>query len=350
MVERANCPGCGAPLALSDQEAIITCPYCGSDAKVVRRLRVIEPDLPLVEPKAEAVDGSKDYDSWSAERLIHAIASEDYSVEEKVKMGKALDSWSHAKEKTTLFVPFIIKTMVQSSKEVDDALKGILGKLICSKNPKFRLAVINAARKYAFQTPGSKGLLFALSLGNAGTVKLLLDIAEWADSKLADEYAKAALIGVQTAIGRESKRRTICVQILLYRYMEVSPVVQNWIARFLSNHFDVGYRDIREDVIRLVEDCALEKAALAPKLINGLKKCRGAKDKDEYIQRLQQLPQLRTVQAKRAACVSLGRPPDGMSEEDLSESKALLTQWSEDEGMAELQKAAQQVLPYFPEN
>ena len=148
MVERANCPGCGAPLPLGDLEAIITCPYCGSDAKIVRRLRMIEPDLPLVEPPAEEGDKSKQFDSWSAEQLIHTIATEGHSIEDKVAMGKALDSWSHVNEKTSSYVPFLIRTMMKSPPEVDDALKGILGKLICSDNPKLRLSVINAARSF----------------------------------------------------------------------------------------------------------------------------------------------------------------------------------------------------------
>ena len=192
-------------------------------------------------------------------------------------------------------------------------------------------------------------MIFALSLGDAGTVKLLLDIAEWADSKLADDYAKAALIGVQTAIGREAKRRTVCMQILLHRYLDVSPVIQNWINRFLANHFDVGYVDVREEVIALVEDCALENNSLAPKLINALKKCRRAKDKEAYLTRLDQLKRLRTKAAKRGACVSLGHPPEDLLPEELVTARALIEQWSQDEDDKELQKAAKQVLEYLPD-
>lgn len=348
VIDRANCPGCGAPLPLDGVEAIITCPYCGSDSKVIRRLRAIEPDLPLIEPPDEMGDPAKDYASWSTEQLLAGLQG-DASDEDKIEMAKALDCWPRANEKTAAYVPFIIETMLAASEELDGALKGILGKLICEGKPKLRLAVIDGGRKYGFGTPGSKGLLWALSLGDAGSVKLLLDIAEWADSKLADEYAKAALVGVQTAIGREKKRRTICVQILLHRYIYVSPVIQNWITRFLRNHFDVGYVDVHDDVITLIEDCSVENAALIPRLVNALRKCGKARTVESFRSRIEQIPMLKSEKAILAACESLGRPCDGVTKADLSRAIEVLTPLCADDQEEQIRLAAEKAKQYFNE-
>src|SRR5277367_5855849 len=40
---RAQCPDCGAPLALVDHRPLVVCNYCGGTAAVERRLRTIEP-------------------------------------------------------------------------------------------------------------------------------------------------------------------------------------------------------------------------------------------------------------------------------------------------------------------
>jgi DNA-directed RNA polymerase subunit RPC12/RpoP len=43
---RAQCPDCGAALALLDQGALVRCQYCGGTAVVERRLRTLEPVIP----------------------------------------------------------------------------------------------------------------------------------------------------------------------------------------------------------------------------------------------------------------------------------------------------------------
>jgi DNA-directed RNA polymerase subunit RPC12/RpoP len=42
---RAQCPDCGAALALIDSGAMVQCEYCGGTSLVERRLRTIEPNL-----------------------------------------------------------------------------------------------------------------------------------------------------------------------------------------------------------------------------------------------------------------------------------------------------------------
>jgi hypothetical protein len=178
--------------------------------------------------------------------------------------------------------------------------------------------VITAGEKYGFSYPGSKGLVFALSLGDAGTVKLLLDIAEWA-SKTGDEnYAREALIGVQTAIGRESSRLQTCMEILMYRFLYVSKFVQEWLARFLHNHFDVGYTFMHGWMLELIDDCRSENRDLIPLLRKALDKCRRAENRQEFRRRLAAFSYLQSREAKAAACSSLGDPPEDTGEEEIN--------------------------------
>lgn len=39
--DRAQCPDCGAALKLKDQQAVVSCRYCGGEAVVERRLRTL---------------------------------------------------------------------------------------------------------------------------------------------------------------------------------------------------------------------------------------------------------------------------------------------------------------------
>ena len=252
-VFKAFCPGCGAPLKLKGSQAIITCQFCGLESKVEMRLRKIEPDIPRVPPPKTAGNPENPYTKWSTSQLVYGIlTSED--TREKIRMADALDEWFHVNEKMAGWVPDIVEVMLKSEPELDKELAGILGKLICSDNPKFKQRVIKAGEKYGFRKNGSHGLLFALSLGDAGTVKLLLDIAEWASQQGLKEYADKALIGVQTAIGRETSDGYlhVCVEVLTYRLPYLSGTVQEWIFRFLRNHFDVGYTFLYPRFIELV--------------------------------------------------------------------------------------------------
>jgi len=340
--ERANCPGCGAPLELTSDQAVVTCPYCGSDAKVVRRLRSIEPDLPLVPPPSQSGNPAAEFDRWNTEQLVHGILN-DQTLDRRVAMAKALDAWSHVGDEAADYVPCIVETMLGAPPELDKALSGILGKLVCSKSLRHRQRVIAAGRAYGFRGRGSKGLVFALSLGDAGSVKLLLDIAEWADSTLNEPYATEALIGVQTAIGREKDRRRVCVEILLYRFLYVSPFIQQWIAKYLRNYFDVGYHDVREAVLDLLEDCVHENPQLVSKLVAALKKCGRADDRDEFRRRLHHLQTLKTVEARRAACMCLGHLPNDGTADDRALAAEMLGSFTDAED-DELRTSASEAL------
>ena len=318
-INRVNCPGCGAPLTLKGSQAIITCRYCGCDSKVIRALRRVEPDLPPITLPRKEGDPEKDYERWGSEALINGILNEK-DLEKRIAMAEALDSWSHAKKEMTRWIPLIVEIMEKSPPSLDKALSGIVGKLICHDDLKIKEQVILAGERYGFNIKGSKWFLFSLSLGSEATVKLLLNIAEYASLKEGGEdYAESALAGVQTAIGRISNRERlkISMEILLYRLFYVSGQVQEWILRFLRNHFDVGYSFMYGSVAELIDDCVHEKPDLIPGLLKALLKCRGPEDRNELNHRLSVLETLQSDEAKYAALKAFGSPRQDTKPEDI---------------------------------
>lgn len=307
-VERAICPGCGAAHELEGGHAIMTCRYCGSQSKIELRLRSIEADLPEVPPPEAEGDPEKDFSHWGTEALIRGILY-GTDLELQILMAEALDEWPHTNATMEKYVPLYVAFMVSAQKRLDKAMRGVLGKMICNDTLSRRAAVIRAGWKYGFVLDGSHGLLFALSLGDAGTVKLLLDVAESAARANDTEYAHQALMGVQTAIGREAKLRHVCNQILLHRLPYVSGQVEEWILGHIRREFDVGYRQPSSWVLEMIDDMVSERPDLVPKLRHAHDKCGAADSDQEMDRRLHLVRKLRTEEARLAAVATLGHPP-----------------------------------------
>lgn len=314
VAERAHCPGCGAALALAELERIVLCQYCGTESRIVRRLRVLEPDLPDGPPPKPPIDPAKDYAKWGTEALVWGILNGS-DLPEQIAMATALDNWPHANETMGRLLPHYVAFMLTAHPDLDKAMRGVIGKLICSDKLKLRNLAIRAGQRYGFSHPGSMGLLFALSLGDAGTVKLLLEIAEWASEHGYADYAKEALIGVRTAIGREAHYRHLCNQILIDRIPQVHGQVADWLINHVRLEFDVGYRQHREHVLELLDDMVAERPDLAEPLAKALRPCRNAEDLEQWRTRIRQVPRLRTTPARHAALETMGQPPNDMTPE-----------------------------------
>jgi hypothetical protein len=314
---RAHCPGCDFPLPLEAQGGIVSCPYCGTSSLVERRVRTLEPVIPQVPPPDTPHDPSKAYEDWGTARLVAGILRDNEPVEERVAMAKALDAWFHVNEEMASYVFALVELMAGSPAELDMALSGILGKMLCSDTLSFRQVIIAAGERFGMRSPWSAGLVDALSLGDGVTVRLLMDLAAWGSLQGDERYTEAALMAAQTAIGREQAYRTACMEILLHRFLYASPQIREWISRYLRCHFDVGYTDLFAQVLELIDDCARENASLIPSLQEALRFCRRAESANEYGDRCAAIASLQSPDARRAGCRSLGYPPGGMDEEEI---------------------------------
>ncbi|MBK9976121.1 MAG: IBR domain-containing protein [Planctomycetes bacterium] len=326
--ERAHCPGCGASLELAAQQALMTCRYCGTDCMVIRRLRRLDPHLPDGPPPKPPVDPSKDYAHWGTEALVGGILAGG-ELSEQIAMAKALDQWPHSNATMARLLPHYVSFMLTAPETLDHAMRGVIGKLICSKDLKLRNAAIVAGQRFGFAAPGSKGLLFALSLGDAGTVKLLLEIAEWAAENGLPDYCKHALYGVQTAIGREADYRHVCNEIVLNRLPYTTGQVQEWILNHMRLEFDVGYREPRLPVLHMIDDMATEKPELVARLEKAMGPQRSAESWSQWQQWLDDIGRLRHVQARRIAMQTLGQPPHDTDPGTIAPAVAKLEAWLE---------------------
>ena len=320
----------------------MTCRFCGSESMVVRRLRRMEPPLPDGPPPKPPIDPSKDYGSWGCEALVWGILN-GTDVAEQIKMAKELDAWphTHCKAMPGLLTQYVAY-MLTAPAELDKAMCGILGKLICGDDLKLRNLTIRVGQKYGFTKPGSKGLLFALSLGDAGTVKLLLEIAEWANEHGDPDCCKEALIGVRTAIGRERDYRHVCNEILLHRLPYTTGQVRDWLLQHIRLEFDVGYRQHRHWVLQLIDDMVSEQPELIEPLNHCLAKCGSAQTPDDFRARVYAVASLRTKEARLSALISIGRPhhetPPEATQELLDQLKPLLDQPEFSEPVARILK------------
>ncbi|MCF6227816.1 MAG: hypothetical protein L3J82_03990 [Planctomycetes bacterium] len=302
--ERATCPSCGAFLTLRAEQAILQCKYCGTNCKVVRRLRRLDPNLPSENP-VEKYDLNVEFSHWNTAQLMTGILS-DETLERKLAMAKALDAWPHVNETAVKYLAAYVKYMLSAPPELDKAMCGIVGKLICSDKLEFVNAVIRAGQQYGYVNPGSQGLLFALSLGSAATVKLLLDIGEWASVNGTPDYTEKALQGVRTAIGRSgSEDRHVCNRIAINRLPDVTTTVRDWILYHIHLEFDVGYTQHRGWVLSMIDDMASEKPELVPLLQESMRRCGGAKDVGQWESFLRAIPIYRTDEARLSALKTL---------------------------------------------
>lgn len=287
IAERAHCPGCGAALELETIEPVVHCQFCGTPSRILLRLRRAEPELSYdYKPPQSHPDPEHDPRRWSFEQLLTALHG-DHSLERKIELARALDNWPHARPENACWLPALLKLMGDAPAELDRALAGVIGKMICSDDLELKRAVLDFGWAHAFAPRGTPGLLFALSLGDAATVKLLLEVGDQASRRGNADYSLKALQGVRTAIGRERHRRVDCTRVLLYRFLELSRPVQEFVTDFLRHQFDVGYTDHLPETVEVLEDClGRDLPELAQKLKDATRKCGRPKDQADLESRL----------------------------------------------------------------
>ncbi|MEE9312892.1 MAG: hypothetical protein V3V10_10845, partial [Planctomycetota bacterium] len=332
--ERATCPSCGAVLTLRAEQAILQCKYCGTNCKVVRRLRRLDPTLPSENP-TEKYDLAVEYSRWNTAQLMAGILS-DETLERKLAMAEALDSWPHVNEVAVKYLSAYVKYMLTAPPELDKAMCGIVGKLICSDKLEFRNAVIRTGQQYGYVNPGSQGLLFALSLGSAATVKLLLDVSEWASASGTEKYLEQALIGVRTAIGRcSSEDRHVSNRIAINRLPYVTDKVRDWILYHIHLEFDVGYTQHRGWVISMIDDMAIEMPELIEPLTESMRRCGGAKYPAQWESFIRAIPIYRTDEARLAALKTMKHPPSETPPEKAEMAVKILKPYLNNEQLAD---------------
>lgn len=267
-------------------------------------------------------------ETWDFEALLYTLNSSQ-DREMQLRVAKIMDSWTRVREENLKWLPALLNSLRNFDEELCHKAAGIVGKFLCSSDqPELRGAVLDMLPDYIFLPKGNPGIVRAASLANAATVRLLLDTARHAARAGEEEYAKQALIGVQTAIGRERNERKVAVCILIHHLFEVEPLVSEWILRHLRNQFDVGYTDIVGEVLEALDDALEERPDLVESLERALAKCSRPKNSEDLALRLSAYRCLKNPRAKERA-LGLVRPTYPLTQSDtdlVMETLSLLAQ------------------------
>ena len=111
---------------------------------------------------------------------------------------------------------------------------------------------------------------------------------------------------------------------------ETNPTISSQAAKLRTEHVEL-FLNLNQ-VIELAESCFLEKPELVPALSRALKRCASPKNRDEMAERLKQISALRTAEARRLACETIGSAPEDLTAADAEALRTILSSCSETKG------------------
>ncbi len=298
--EAATCWGCGAPLEVPGDQALVRCPQCGSESKIERRLRALPPDVPV----------EADEDRETVELLERLERSKDLA--ERVTLAQdAFEGWSYINRTLARRVGRLMD-MMRGDVRLAHALGEAIGKLLCDEDVTLQNAVVRQAEGRVLDLSGPRVLLWQLGLGKGLCLKPLLDAADKASAQGALVYAGTALWAARTLLERNYDEHPILAGIILHRLLYLRGAALAWALRFVHAQDGIGYCYPLEELLRFIDDCALERPDLVPELTRALSATPLATE-SEYRARLDLLDDLQTVAARAALLRTLPALPTGTS-------------------------------------
>ena len=234
---------------------------------------------------------------------------------ERVKAAYELgEFWSHVNVRAATMLPRVLAVLADCDARVEIPLAELVGKLICSDNLVLANSVLRAAEKVVFNFNSSQVLLRQLGLGSGIGLKLLLDVADYAASAGATEYACSALWAVNTMIERNYAGRMRLAEIVLYRLLYLRGPTQAWAIDLAKGQMGLGCRFESQTLLHFIDDCVAER----PELVPHIRRCfyhGNAKDQAEFQSRLELVDALLTWPAKFSAIEHLYSPPAEVPDE-----------------------------------
>src|SRR5262249_31844422 len=138
-----------------------------------------------------------------------------------------------------------------------------VGKLLCHEDRRLWLPALEACAQFAFNVRGPTALLHEIGLGKAVCLKVLLDVAEYAWSRGATEYAVNATWAVSTLIDRNFDEHPFIGEVMLHRLHYLSGPVLGWALDQIGSGMGGYLFKDAERLIRFVDDLAAERPAIA---------------------------------------------------------------------------------------
>jgi hypothetical protein len=284
----SSCPGCGGVIEITRAQEAATCPHCGSAAKVERRLVASEQE------QWESKDDDHDLEMFKAgtPRDFEKELYWDYGkLDDRQKLA-FLDEWNDQRVRVLLtsdnadtrllaaatfqawhsINPWrerMISRLMRLAGDCDPALEWAIASRVIQRNlqmgkdegEEVRRAVFRAAGRALF-TPNPSGRVLK-QLGEAfsgATLKLMMELMDYAFENGSVEAAIPASRAAAMALGRAYQDRKLFGEVMLYRLLYLRPPMLAWVMDQCSK----WQVEDRLDVLRFLDDCAVERPELVP--------------------------------------------------------------------------------------
>jgi hypothetical protein len=266
--EKVACPGCGDAFEGDLAHEILTCPSCGTQCKVERRMVRPWAEAPVAPERRTRADFELQRRGGSAlkwdvetEQLIWHILNEPDPARQ-VAYSLKFEDWAFINATTIYFLPFLLALAKRSDLSLAGPLCECVGKLLCQEDARLYAPTLEACEPFARDPHGCTELLHQIGLGNARGMKILLDAADAAARSGAVGYAANALWSAHYIVERNYDDHPVIAEIMLYRLFVLSPTVMGWVLYVIQSG-EGGY--VFNDPYALLEfldDCAFERPEL----------------------------------------------------------------------------------------
>ena len=338
--EKVNCPGCGGEFEGTLAHEILTCPSCGTQSKVERRMVRPQAEARLPPERRTEADfllqrrgQSKLKWDVQTEQLIWRTLHEP-DLERQVALALKFENWEYINATTVYFLPHLLALARRSDLRLGGPLCECVGKLLCDDDARLYAPTLEACEPFALDPHGSTELLHQIGLGNARGMKLLLDAADAAARAGAMDYAANALWAAHTLIERNYDEHPAMAQIMLYRLFYLSPTVMGWVLYVLQSG-EGGY--VFKDpyaLLEFIDDCAFER----PELVSFLAARPFAPEvttRAELGERLAFINARLSKPVKAAALTALANIAEQAPGDVLAEAVAFIEPWLDDSDLRE---------------
>ena len=307
------CPRCDASLGIEQKADAAYCRACGAHSRLEARLVTVatgEAPRPVERTRADFENQARrriDYPfEIETEQLVYRILTEP-DLPARVALARKFENWGYINRTAVHFLPALLAHIQADHDAVALEAGDVVGKLLCNEDETLWPPVLEACSGVLFDTAGKRCLLDEVALGKSVCVKLLIDVAEFAETRGDAEYAACALLGINTLVGRNFDDIPLIAAIVLYRLYDVTGVVLGWALDALKTSY-LRARLPPGLMIPVIDDLGEERPRIVPHVLECLVADAPATEED-YRERLGFIREAKGWAGRAAGLEILGVPP-----------------------------------------
>jgi DNA-directed RNA polymerase subunit RPC12/RpoP len=303
------CPGCGAEFETDTEQSLQTCRYCGTQSKLESRLLAITTDdvTPPARRSAAEAQGTGPWDARAEQMVWRAINEPNLLNRLHFVLTLSGPLSISAAHTTAHFLPWLLEHSRRDDPAFGYALGEVIGGLVEARDETRWPPVIQACRGALFDLESPSALLHGLARGNGVCVKTLIDVAEFASRKGAEEYTRHALSAVGKLIVRNRAQHRTIAEILAYRLFHVTGTVLGWTLFHLRGGY-VGSKLDWPALWRACDELGHDRPELVQHVLATMR-FKPAKEEAEYRELIGRVGAASSWAGRAAAAERLVSPP-----------------------------------------